>query len=50
MTGIPIYNTNNNGCTGSATMILAKQLVEAGSDCVMALGFEKMERGTLGMK
>ncbi|KAG5684584.1 hypothetical protein PVAND_013809 [Polypedilum vanderplanki] len=50
MTGIPIYNTNNNGCTGSATMILAKQLVESGSDCVMALGFEKMERGTLGMK
>lgn len=51
MTGIPIYNVNNNGCTGSTGLILAKQLVEAGtSDCVMALGFEKMERGTLGMK
>jgi sterol carrier protein 2 len=50
MHGIPIYNINNNGCTGSSTMLLAKQLVEAGSDCVMALGFEKMERGTLGMK
>lgn len=49
-TGIPIYNVNNNGCTGSTGLILAKQLVEAGSDCVMALGFEKMERGTLGMK
>lgn len=51
MTGIPIYNVNNNGCTGSTGLILAKQLIEAGtSDCVMALGFEKMERGTLGMK
>lgn len=51
MTGIPIYNINNNGCTGSTTLMMAKQLVEAGtSDCVMALGFEKMERGTLGMK
>jgi sterol carrier protein 2 len=51
MTGIPIYNSNNNGCTGSSALYLAKQLVDAGqSDCVMALGFEKMERGTLGMK
>lgn len=51
MTGIPIYNVNNNGCTGSTGLILAKQIIEAGkSDCVMALGFEKMERGTLEMK
>lgn len=41
---------SNNGCTGSTGLILAKQLVESGNDCVMALGFEKMERGTLGMK
>ncbi len=50
MTGIPIYNINNNGCTGSSGLILAKNLVEAGSDCVIALGFENMERGTLGLK
>jgi sterol carrier protein 2 len=30
---------------------MAKQLVEGGlSDCVLALGFEKMEKGSLGMK
>lgn len=32
-------------------MILAKQLIETGqNDCVMALGFEKMERGSLSAK
>lgn len=48
MTGIPIYNVNNNCATGSSALFLAKQLVEAGNDCVLALGFEKMERGSLG--
>jgi sterol carrier protein 2 len=48
MTGIPIYNVNNACSTGSSALLLAKQLVEGGSaDCVMALGFEKMERGSL---
>lgn len=51
MTGIPIYNVNNNCSTGSTALLLAKQLIETGSnDCVMALGFEKMERGSLGQK
>ena len=48
LTGIPIYNVNNNCSTGSTALFMAKQLVEGGiSDCVMALGFEKMERGSL---
>lgn len=51
MTGIPIYNVNNNCSTGATALILAKQLIETGAnDCVMALGFEKMERGSLGAK
>ncbi|XP_021954159.1 non-specific lipid-transfer protein isoform X2 [Folsomia candida] len=49
MTGIPIYNVNNNCSTGSSALYLAKQLV-AGmqAECVLALGFEKMEKGSLG--
>lgn len=51
MTGIPIYNVNNACSTGSTALFMAKQLVEGGmADCVMALGFEKMERGPLQMK
>lgn len=51
MTGIPIYNVNNNCSTGSTALIIAKQLIESGnSDCVLALGFEKMERGSLMSK
>ncbi len=49
--GIPIYNVNNNCSTGSTALFMAKQFVEGGlADCVMALGFEKMEKGSLGMK
>src|SRR3989338_571363 len=51
MTGIPIYNVNNNCSTGSTAVLLAKQLIEGGqAECVLALGFEKMERGSLGSK
>ncbi|KAL7028366.1 hypothetical protein ACKWTF_005814 [Chironomus riparius] len=51
MTGIPIYNVNNNCSTGASALFLAKQLIETGNnDCVLALGFEKMERGSLGTK
>ena len=51
LTGIPIYNVNNNCSTGSTALFLAKQLVEGGlADCVMAVGFEKMEKGSLGAK
>ena len=51
MTGVPIYNVNNNCSTGSSALHLAKNLVEGGVyDCVLALGFEKMEKGSLQMK
>ncbi len=51
LTGIPIYNVNNNCSTGSTALFMAKQFVEGGlSDCAMALGFEKMEKGSLGIK
>ncbi|MFG2607764.1 beta-ketoacyl synthase N-terminal-like domain-containing protein [Streptomyces sp. NPDC048514] len=49
LTGIPVYNVNNNCATGSTALMLARQLVEGGAaDCVLALGFEKMRRGALG--
>ncbi len=51
LTGIPIYNVNNNCSTGSTALFMAKQLVGGGlADCTLALGFEKMERGSLGIK
>ncbi|XP_037928112.1 non-specific lipid-transfer protein-like [Teleopsis dalmanni] len=51
MTGIPVYNVNNNCSTGSSAIFLAKQIIESGNaDCVLALGFEKMERGSLSAK
>ncbi|MGY0486838.1 lipid-transfer protein [Streptomyces sp. WG-D5] len=49
LTGIPVYNVNNNCATGSTALMMARQFVEGGaSDCVLALGFEKMRRGALG--
>ncbi|XP_033183057.1 sterol carrier protein X-related thiolase [Bombus vancouverensis nearcticus] len=47
-TGCPIYNVNNNCATGSTALMMAKQFIESGSsDCVLALGFEKMETGSV---
>ncbi|CAG0890854.1 unnamed protein product [Darwinula stevensoni] len=51
LTGIPIYNVNNNCSTGSTALLLAKQLIEGGqADCILAVGFEKMDRGSLTSK
>jgi sterol carrier protein 2 len=51
LTGVPVYNVNNNCSTGSTALFLAKQLIEGGiADCALALGFEKMEKGSLGIK
>jgi acetyl-CoA acetyltransferase len=51
MTGIPIVNVNNNCSTGSTALFLAHQAVKSGAaDCVLALGFEQMTPGALGMK
>jgi sterol carrier protein 2 len=49
MTGIPIFNVNNNCSTGSTALFLARQAVESGAaECVLALGFEQMNPGALG--
>lgn len=51
VTGIPVVNVNNNCSTGSTALFLAREAVRGGNaDCVLALGFEKMERGSLGFK
>ena len=51
LTGIPVVNVNNNCATGSSALYLMKKLIEGGiADCGMALGFEKMEKGSLGIK
>ncbi|KAI8870247.1 thiolase [Ramicandelaber brevisporus] len=51
MTQIPITNVNNNCSTGSTALFQCRQLVAAGAvDCAMAIGFEKMERGSLKAK
>ncbi|MCB0867807.1 MAG: lipid-transfer protein [Solirubrobacterales bacterium] len=49
MTGIPVVNVNNNCSTGSTALFLAAQAVRSGTvDCALALGFEKMQPGSLG--
>jgi acetyl-CoA acyltransferase len=51
LTGIPVLNVNNNCSTGSSALMLARQAVKGGLvDCALAIGFEKMERGSLGLK
>ncbi|WP_166350780.1 lipid-transfer protein [Phytoactinopolyspora limicola] len=48
MTGIPVINVNNNCSTGSSALFLARQAVASGAaDCVLAFGFEQMQRGAL---
>ena len=49
LTGIPIVNVNNNCSTGSTALYLGAQSIRGGlADCVLALGFEKMQPGSLG--
>ncbi len=50
LTGIPVINVNNNCSTGSTALFLARQAVASGAaECVLALGFEQMRPGALGM-
>ena len=47
MSGIPIYNVNNNCSTGSTALHLAHGFIKGKQyECVLALGFEKMEKGS----
>jgi acetyl-CoA acyltransferase len=51
LTGIPVINVNNNCSTGSTALFMARQAIKGDlADCVLALGFEKMEKGSLGVK
>ncbi len=51
LTGVPVVNVNNNCSTGSTALYLARQAIEGGlAECVLALGFEKMEKGALSAK
>jgi acetyl-CoA acetyltransferase len=50
-TGIPVINVNNNCSTGSSALFLARQAIEGGlAECVLAVGFEQMEKGALSAK
>jgi len=51
LTGIPVFNVNNNCSTGSTALMLGHQAVAGGmAQCVLVVGFEKMEKGALGSK
>jgi len=51
LTGIPVINVNNNCSTGSSALFLARQAIEGGlAECVLAVGFEQMEKGALNSK
>ncbi|WP_336087403.1 lipid-transfer protein [Nocardia sp. SSK8] len=48
MTGIPVVNVNNNCSTGSTALYLAAEAIRGGRiDVALALGFEKMQPGSL---
>ena len=51
LTGVPVFNVNNNCSTGSTALMLGKQAIEGGvAECVLVIGFEKMEKGALAAK
>lgn len=51
LTGIPVFNVNNNCSTGSSALMLGRQVIEGGlAECVLVVGFEQMEKGALGSK
>lgn len=50
LSGVPIVNVNNNCATGSTALFLARQAVAHGVvDCALAVGFEQMTPGALGV-
>lgn len=50
MTGVPLFNVNNNCATGSSALFLARQAIESGAaDCALTVGFEQMAPGALGI-
>ncbi|HTT93370.1 MAG TPA: lipid-transfer protein [Solirubrobacterales bacterium] len=48
LTGLPVQNVNNNCSSGSTALFNARQAVAGGfAECALALGFERMKRGSL---
>lgn len=48
MSTIPIFNTNNACATGSTGLFLGRTLIKNGAaDCVMVIGFEQMQPGSI---
>lgn len=51
LTGIPVFNVNNNCSTGSSALMLGAQAIAGGLvECVLVVGFEQMEKGALAAK
>ncbi len=51
LTGIPVFNVNNNCSTGSSALMLGAQAIGGGvAECVLVVGFEQMEKGALAAK
>jgi len=51
LTGVPVFNVNNNCSTGSSALMLGAQAIAGGAaECVLVVGFEQMEKGALGAK
>jgi acetyl-CoA acetyltransferase len=49
MTGIPVMTVSNACATGSSALFMARQAIRGGlADCALALGMEKMQKGSLG--
>ncbi|WP_432474780.1 thiolase C-terminal domain-containing protein [Amphritea sp. HPY] len=50
ITGVPIFNVNNNCASGSSAFYLASQAVKTGAvECALAVGFEEMTPGAIEM-
>lgn len=50
ISGIPIFNVNNNCSSGSSAFALAVQAIDSGQvDCALAVGFEEMLPGAIDM-
>ena len=48
LTGIPVFNVNNNCSSGSSALFLARQAVESGLiECALVVGFDQMVPGAL---
>lgn len=48
LSGVPVFNVNNNCSSGSSAIYIGANMIRGGiHDCVMALGFEKMKKGSL---